>query len=352
VGRRRHSGSRHSRCGRRLMAGTPGLLHVFKRPRQHDCSTSRPRSGAYRAQHHRSIDESTQLDATKSVHAVCICRPTRSRLWGDGPAPVLVLLNHLASQRARLQRKPSWYFRVRGTPELQRSCSPRAACPRELEIAASTRISHCTPISTVIHGARAVAICAHGSASTHGQCRTCQTAIPDCWPPAFTSLRPNNKSNTPTCRSIVSSGDSRSAWLTHYFTRPQCVRSAGVQTLRDPAERVMRSTSVRNLLRHARLLPLFNASEAQSVFRHRAAMPGSAFTPSLLLAMTFGGSIGAQLIISGREMGLELEMADVEVESPCTGWPRSGRLPREKKILTACRNTTPDEYLYGTAALG
>jgi aspartokinase/homoserine dehydrogenase 1 len=310
------------------MAGTPGVAaKVFNALGSTSVNVRAIAQGSSERNISVVIDGKHATRSLRAVHAGLYLSPHTISVGVIGPGTVgRVLLNQLASQSERLKNEAKLDFRVRGITTSKRMLLSEAGVSltgwkEQFEASASAadfdKFMQHVRVDYLPH---TVIIDCTASAEIAKR-------YPEWLAAGVHVITPNKKANSADLPFYRRLHDARRAGSAHYLY--ETTVGAGlpvVQTLRDLRETGDEITSVEGIF-SGTLAYLFNTYDGRKAFSDivRDARQRGYTEPDPRDDLS-GMDVARKLIILGREMGMDLEMADVQVESLVPAGLESGSI--------------------------
>jgi aspartokinase/homoserine dehydrogenase 1 len=310
------------------MAGQPGVAaKVFNALGSASVNIKAIAQGASERNISVVVDGKHATRALRAVHAGLYLSPHTISVGVIGPGTVgKVLLNQLASQSARLQTEAKLDFRVRGIMTSTRMLLAEGGVPlerwqekfeKEATPADFDKFMEHVRVDYLPHTVMIDCTASADIAKRYPQWLAAGIHV----------ITPNKKANSAEMPFYRGLKDARKAGGAHYLY--ETTVGAGlpvVQTLRDLRETGDDITSVEGIF-SGTLAYLFNTYDGKKAWSDivRDARQRGYTEPDPRDDLS-GLDVARKLIILGREMGLDLEMADVNVESLVPAGLESGSI--------------------------
>jgi len=310
------------------MAGQPGVAaKVFNALGSASVNIKAIAQGASERNISVVVDGKHATRALRAVHAGLYLSPHTISVGVIGPGTVgKVLLNQLASQSARLQKEAKLDFRVRGIMTSTHMLLAEGGIPLDRWKEKFERDATAADFDEFMQHVR-VDYLPHTVMIDCTASADIAKRYPEWLAAGIHVITPNKKANSAELPFYRGLKDARKAGGAHYLY--ETTVGAGlpvVQTLRDLRETGDDITSVEGIF-SGTLAYLFNTYDGKKAWSDivRDARQRGYTEPDPRDDLS-GLDVARKLIILGREMGLELEMADVNVESLVPAGLESGSI--------------------------
>jgi len=310
------------------MAGQPGVAaKVFNALGSASVNIKAIAQGASERNISVVVDGKHATRALRAVHAGLYLSPHTISVGVIGPGTVgKVLLNQLASQSARLQKEAKLDFRVRGIMTSTHMLLAEGGIPLDRWKEKFERDATAADFNEFMEHVR-VDYLPHTVMIDCTASADIAKRYPEWLAAGIHVITPNKKANSAELPFYRGLKDARKAGGAHYLY--ETTVGAGlpvVQTLRDLRETGDDITSVEGIF-SGTLAYLFNTYDGKKAWSDivRDARQRGYTEPDPRDDLS-GIDVARKLIILGREMGLELEMADVNVESLVPAGLESGSI--------------------------
>jgi bifunctional aspartokinase / homoserine dehydrogenase 1 len=325
------------------MAGQPGVAaKVFNALGSASVNIKAIAQGASERNISVVVDGKHATRALRAVHAGLYLSPHTISVGVIGPGTVgKVLLNQLASQSARLQNEAKLDFRVRGILTSSRMLLAEGGVSLDTWKEKFDQDGTAADFDKFMEHVR-VDYLPHTVLIDCTASAEIARRYPEWLAAGIHVITPNKKANSADLPFYHRLKDARKAGAAHYLY--ETTVGAGlpvVQTLRDLRETGDDITSVEGIF-SGTLAYLFNTYDGKKAWSDivRDARQRGYTEPDPRDDLS-GLDVARKLIILGREMGLELEMADVKVESLVPAGLESGsiddfmtRLPQHDSTMS------------------